>query len=169
MLKSGKEFAEGFLKDKKNIKILYVILFIGIIFLAISSFVPEREKNEEAQQTNPCADLEERLEQSLSQIQGVGKTEVIVTYSAGSERVLATDRESDMSESSSRQSEKVVTVNKGGEQMPVIRSEKSPVVHGVVVICDGGANAAVQKNLREAVGALTGVLPHNIGIFKRKE
>jgi len=39
----------------------------------------------------------------------------------------------------------------------------------VVVICDGGASPVVQKNVTEAIEALTGVAPHNIGIFKRKE
>mgnify|MGYP003426719907 CR=1 FL=1 len=155
--------------EKKNIKIVYIILCIGIAFLCISSLFGEKNETHTAKTQIEYDNLEEKLEKALGNIQGVGKANVIVTYSASSESMLATDEEVDRSDGTERYSKKVVTVNTGSGQQPIIRGEKTPVIKGVVVICDGGASPVVQKNVTEAIEALTGVAPHNIGIFKRKE
>lgn len=164
MWKFGKVF-----DGKKNIKLVYIILFIGIAFLALSSMFGGETQTQSTQTRIEYDDLENKLEKALSTMQGVGRAEVVVTYAASSESLLATDVESDKSDSSERYSKRVVTVNTGGEQQPIVRGEKTPVVQGVVVICDGGASVSVQKNVTAAIEALTGVPPHNIGIFKRKE
>ena len=47
--------------------------------------------------------------------------------------------------------------------------EKEPELEGVVIVCDGGADAGVKREITEAVGALFQIESHKIKIMKSKE
>lgn len=165
----NEEKLQKILKNKKHTNLVYLILIIGVVLLAITSFFPEEEQAVGAESTIECENIEEELEEILSQMAGVGKTKVLITYESDGEKVVAKDIERDKSETSGRSSEKVVTVNSGGGQVPIILSQRSPGIKGVLVICDGGADANVRKRLMEAIEAVTNVSTHNIAIFEKRK
>ena len=47
--------------------------------------------------------------------------------------------------------------------------EKEPELEGVVIVCDGGADAGVKREITEAVSALFQIESHKIKIMKSKE
>ncbi len=144
-----------FFAQKKNKKWLYVILIIAVIMLFVSS-LPKEEKVK--QKSPDVPDFEERLEKTLSQMAGVGKTDVIVNYKKTSEKVLAKN----ITEDNERKEEEIAFVNSG----EVILYENMPQIQGIVVICEGGASSAVRTNVLKAVSALTGLSSKSIGVFK---
>ena len=56
-----------------------------------------------------------------------------------------------------------------GSQTPYVSKELTPEIEGVIIIADGGDNAAVVQNITEAVQALFGVEAHKIKIMKRAD
>lgn len=106
--------------------------------------------------------FEERLEQTLSQIQGAGKTQVVLTLDSGSRQILAQDveRESDGGSSST-----VVTVGGGSLGLGVVPLQTvAPNFRGALVVCPGGGDAQTRLRLVEAVSALTGLSSNRISI-----
>ena len=106
--------------------------------------------------------FEQRLETTLSQIQGVGKVRVVLTLDGGSRRILAQDveREGDGGSSTA-----VVTVGGGSAgQEAVPLQTMAPDFRGALVVCSGGGEPQIQLQIMQAVSALTGLSSNRISV-----
>lgn len=101
--------------------------------------------------------LEERLEQALSQIDGVGEATVVLTLKSSARQVLATDQ--------SGEEEETVIVSTGSSQEQAVTVQQySPEFQGALVVCPGGGDAGVKLQVLQAVQALTGLNANQISI-----
>lgn len=176
---------------------LVILLLVGILLLVIALPVTDQKEEEESRNTSLsvsqkeisgemdmesyAAYLEEKLGEILSQVQGVGNAEVMVTLKSSAQRVVEKDVES-QSESiqeSDSQGGSRNTVNSSNSQStvytqdegsssgePYITKELTPEVEGVVVIAEGGDNAVTVRNITEAVQALFEIDTHKIKVMK---
>lgn len=199
MMEKWKKFG---LEDKKRWKSRGVILLLlGVLLLVIA--IPVKDEPDSLERTGggQTADsmdvreyltyTEKELEGILSQMEGAGAVEVMITLEGTSEKVVEKDRERQTdsqtetdSQGGSRvtsqnsQSESTIYNGKGGGgfsdaggegQSPYVTKEVAPKVEGVVVAADGGGDAVVRKNITECVQALFGIDTHKIRIVKRIE
>jgi len=126
--------------------------------------------------------IESKLEKVLSQIAGVGKVSVMITYVSGSEKVPAYDirkSENSTDEKDDRGGSRVITQRdseekvayeeiQSGTKKPIILKEKEPEVKGVVVVADGAAEPVVKENLIRAIQTLMDVPIHKVQVFDGK-
>lgn len=125
------------------------------------------------------SNMEKRLQDILSRIEGVGKVEVMLTISYGKEIVLAEDTK--VSESSTQEraqdggtrdiqskdmEDKTVMYTRNGSTEPVVLKEKQPKVEGVIIIAEGGGDVLIQAQLSQAAQILMDVPAHKVQIFK---
>ena len=169
---------------------LLIVFLVGILLLVIS--IPAGTKKTLAnsskssvgttKQSEYTAYMEERLEQILSQIDGAGQVQVMITWKSDGEKVVEKDRKSNeenVSEqdsqggsrtTSSHDTQETTVYNSGsstsGVQEPYVSKELSPQAQGVIVIAPGGDDAVVVKNITEAVQALFEIDTHKIRIMK---
>lgn len=123
--------------------------------------------------------LEKKLKNVLSQMEGVGKVEVMITVSDGGETVVEKDHKTNatvtsendsnggtrtVSENTSENTTIYVETEEGN--YPYVQKEKLPTVVGVVVVAEGGGNAAVVSDISESVEALLQVEAHRIRVVK---
>jgi len=87
----------------------------------------------------------------------------MVTYKCSKEYIIAKDK----SENGDSNEEKNVVTGSGRDEKPFIIKEEMPKVLGVVVVCEGGADIKVQKNVCEAVCALCGIRADKVKVFKK--
>ena len=169
---------------------LLIVFLVGILLLVIS--IPAGTKKTLANsskssvgmtnQSEYTAYMEERLERILSQIDGAGQVQVMITWKSDGEKVVEKDRKSNeenVSEqdsqggsrtTSSHDIQETTVYNSGsstsGVQEPYVSKELSPQAQGVIVIAPGGDDAVVVKNITEAVQALFEIDTHKIRIMK---
>ncbi len=163
-------FFRKIFQDKKNYYNLLIILFTGILLLYFSkSFnIPKNQGKEHLENINEItivdnsyeANLEKRLEQTLSKIEGVGQADVLITLENGKEIVTKDDgykensatteqaTNGDKREILSNREEKT-TVKISGDD-PLIIKEISPKISGVLIVAEGGGNIEVKNNLISA-------------------
>ena len=99
-------------------------------------------------------DFEQRLSQVLSQVEGAGEVQVVLTLNGSERTILAQDVERDGEHSAVN----TVTVGRGsGNQQPVALQTVAPEFRGALVVCAGGDNPGVRLSLIQAVSALTGL------------
>lgn len=127
--------------------------------------------------------LEQRLEEILGEMQGVGRVKVMVTLASSGEKIVEKDiplERNNIVENDSTggnrntnemysQEETVYSTNSEGDKIPYVIKENSAVVEGVSVVAEGGDSALVQKNISEVIQALFGIEAHKIKVVKMKQ
>jgi len=124
--------------------------------------------------------LEQRLEDILSVMKGVGKVKVMVTLQATSEEIIEKDQPTERSITTENDGdggkrnindmsseETTVYITDGqGNQIPYVVKKLEPVVEGVTVVAQGGGNPVINKNITDIIQALFGIQPHKIIVVK---
>lgn len=146
----------------KNNKYILIIFIIGIVLMLISG-----RGNEQKTEKNVYEGEEKRLERIISDIKGVGKVSVMITYQSGTGKELAYETRSNRAERDSNITENIdkQAVVTSGE--PVVLRELYPEVKGVIVTASGAGDARIRANINEAVCAALGVAAHKVCIFEK--
>lgn len=106
-------------------------------------------------------ELESRLETLIGQMDGAGKTVVMVTLETGEETIYALDIQSGQTQSQ----ETHVLLDDGTALQETVCL---PQVCGVAVLCDGGGDVRVAARITEMVSALLDLPTNRICIGQRK-
>ena len=108
-------------------------------------------------------ELEQKLEQTLSRIEGAGRVSVVLSVSGEVEQVLARNTE----RTDQQLSSEVVLVGRGsGSEEAVVVTRKYPEFRGALIVCEGGDDPQVKLKLTQAVSALTGLGAAKISVCK---
>lgn len=129
-----------------------------------------------------AAYLEEKLEDVLGEMEGVGKVKVMITLSDYGESIVEKDTidvTNTISETDSNggsrntfereiQSETVQIENDSGTY-PYVGKEILPTIEGIVVVAEGGGNATVVSQISKAAMALFPIEAHKIIVVKMSQ
>lgn len=110
------------------------------------------------------AALENKIATLCEGVRGVSGVRVAVTLSAGYEYIYAKDAELDSGESGTTGSYHYLTIGSGSSESAVYLSEKPPTVGGIGIVCTGGSDPSVKRELIELVSAAFGVASNKIYI-----
>ena len=155
--KEGKEYFHKY-------KFLLLILALGI-FLMNFPGKAEKTEPEQPQITAESPDLEQRIQEILSTIQGVGEVRVLLTESSGEEYCYKTDEQMG-SEGNVTRRETVIILDENRRESGLIQTVLAPTYRGALVVCQGGDNALVKLSIIEAVGNATGIPSSRITVLK---
>lgn len=169
------------IKKPKKEQLLIGVL-VGVLLLVIAIPVPKEDKQtpEKTKETEEAViavpALEEQLKSILEKISGVGEVEVFITYEDKGRLVVEKDEsfsEELVQETDSNGGTRTTNTTKndretvyGSEEAPYVIQEITPTVKGVLVVAEGGGNAAVKKQILETIEALFGLDTHKISIMK---
>ena len=192
--------AEG-KESKKKMENMVILLIILIITCIAVNKIWNGDKKEDETQTRQntttgkqlatqennsnsenTTDLQSNLERILSNIDGVGKVSVLLTYSESSELVPlydetkseTTTEEADTSggkrttTDTNTQKSAIMQENSSGEKSIITQKTVSPKIEGAIITAEGGDNANVKTQIIQAVEAATGLATHKIQVFKLK-
>lgn len=152
-------------------KYVLIVIAAGVILLLWPSGqtgkeAPAGTASAQTQETFDLEELEKKLSQTLSQVEGAGKVTVTLTVKSGMEQVLASDRATSVSERESSVEEKTILVNSGSGQETVCITQRWPTFQGALVVCEGGDDVGIQLLMTQAVSALTGLGTDRITVCK---
>ena len=185
--------------NKRKIENLLVFLVLLIITVIAINTIWGGENEETKQESNSYKQLAEKLdnnissnneqlteynlEQSLEDIlckmSGVGKVDVLITYSETSEVVAmynekytsSSTEEADTSGGTRKieetdTSKEIIFEDKDGEQTPITQKVVMPKIEGAIVTAEGAGNANIKTNIIQAVAAATGLATYRIQVFE---
>ena len=112
--------------------------------------------------------LEDALEQLLSQMEGVGNAQVLLTVEQGTRAVYAYDRSDSRTDGGGSQQTELVTLSQNGGQVPVEVQTTAPVYRGAAVVCEGAGSPSVRLLVTQMIQSLTGLPADRIVITKMK-
>ena len=159
--------------DRKT-KIIIVIGFSLIFLLLISEMDFSQEENmdeyKELSDEEYCLYLEEKIKEFVENIDGAGKTKVIITLAETTEYIYATDnkdvkKNNSNSDDSTLEKDYVIIENNNNDEGLLIKTIE-PKVRGIAISCEGGNNAEVQQQIYSAIEAILDINTSNISISK---
>lgn len=128
------------------------------------------------------AELEQRVQEILKNVEGVGKVDVMIVLKSSGEKVVQVDGKNSHSLTEEQdsaggirkienqeQEQNTVMVSGNGENVPVIAKELRPELSGIIISAEGGGNPAIQSEISAAMEALFGLPAHKIKVLKRVE
>ena len=144
------------------------ILLLGIFLMLFPVKSGEKAEMQELEivEQEP---MEERLEGILSEIDGIGKVDVLLSISKGEKVVYQINEEKRDSENEQTNRTTTVTVtNSDRDEIGLIRQVDPPEYLGAVVACQGAGNANIRLAVVEAVSKATGLGADRIAVVKMK-
>ena len=177
------------IKSLKRDQIL-ILFLAGVLLLVISLPTNDGEvqvEESEGQETVDMAEfsetsyLEQHLQEVLSQVEGIGQTEVMITVKSDGKSIVEKDTEQTKREEENGEGESVVRSKEDssnestiyqkdakGNETPYVSEKMKPEIEGVLVIAQGAGDSAKAAEITEAVMALFGVEAHKIKVMKMK-
>jgi len=177
-----------------------IIIFCTGVFLLILSLPSFQKNSNETSKTNTTTTktsqtsvsdsssgnseyiewTEDRLADTLSQVEGIGQIKVMITLKESSEKIALKDTpysqdnssENDgsngsrVSSSETKEDETVMISVGSGESTPYIVKEIEPEVEGVLVLAQGATNSVIITEIVDAVQVLFDVPAHKIKVMK---
>lgn len=133
---------------------------IGILLLTIGAVNTGESETDKTEYTIRyyTEELEERIRELCTSINGVSEATVLLTLENGTEYVYAQNQESD-----GRAWDYVIVSSNEGEEA-VLVTEIFPQVRGVAVVCTGGNTALVQQTIVKLLSASLGVPSNRIHV-----
>ena len=194
IIRRVKELIDG-QSRKKLIENTAIVIVIGIIVIIAggSIFGTDKSKNAQTKAENtvdgslPTSSsvegTEVKLRSLLSQMQGVGKVDVMITYSTTKEDVPAYDIKKNQSSTDEKDSEggtRSITQEEyestlayedssSGGKIPVVLKELEPEVKGVLVVAEGADSVEVRERIINAVTVVLDVPIHKVQVVQRKK
>lgn len=155
----------------KKYKYMLIVIAAGVLLLLLPNGSGDKSASPDPApeyESFDLAALQRQISDALSEIDGVGKTEVVLTLSSTMETVYQTDSRGDENETSlSYQTETVITNAGSGVQSAVVRERVYPKFRGALIVCEGASSASVRLEVTRAVEALTGLSSDRITVLKR--
>ena len=153
-----------FTSDKK-LAVLCAVGVLGVVLLILSEFIPSGEKKAEKKESVTAAqsqetyaeDIEKRLTEIVSSIDGAGKTRVIKSDTSGG-TALEKENFSDEKE--------YVLIESDGNEGGMIIKLIQPKIRGVAVVCEGGGSDAVRQEITQAITAVLDISASRVYITK---
>lgn len=164
----------------KNKTMLFVALgAVGIVLILMSElFSPAQAKP--ADETPQAAGvstqqqteaLEQRLTELLTQVNGVGEVNVMITLENTGQVQYAQNQKSDsvlQNDNATRistEKEYVLTSAQGNRSTPLIETECMPEIKGVAVVCDGAGSIEVVSRVTQLVSTVLGIPSNRVCVI----
>lgn len=176
--------------SQKQAKWLTVLGVAGMLLIMLTGLWPDNSGPADVSQDVVgsldvhAQQTEQRLAEILKQIKGVGAVHVMVTLENGVEYRYAADEKqsgdsvftyADGSDAPSKVQEKedkeqsYILVDSTGGKKPLVLTELSPRVKGVVVVCSGAGNPVIRQRVTDAVTTALGVTSLQVCVIQSAE
>ena len=166
-------FWRSFCNSQNRVRLLVAVGLLGMGLILCSELLageepkksepamkqPEQQNAQQSEQQ-----LQQRLEEIISQIDGVGECSVMLTFEESERSVYAVedsvsqeqDRQTNSGSSSSQKKLVLIEDGERGNQ-PGLEKAVRPQVDGVVVVCQGAKSMTVCQQVTEAVTTVLGI------------
>ncbi|MDR2519852.1 MAG: hypothetical protein LBC69_02175 [Eubacteriaceae bacterium] len=167
------------LKTKDKIALLVALALCSFLAISLSDTLAKpKEKSQASAMTTKQyqEDLENRIASFLSNIQGAGKVDVIITLDGEMAKDIAyneTSTQSSSTDAYSRVSEQATTTREvvlerdGTASSPYIITDKYPKAIGAIVAAQGASDPIICEYITDAVMASLNVPAHRIKVLPR--
>ncbi len=165
----------GKLKDISKsplfLKAAVAVGILAIVLILVSDMSADEKKRDTPDVSADHAytdvytdELSDRLSGLLTSIEGVGKTQVMLTVSSTEEYVYAEE----LKRGTSQAEKTYVIIDNGSKEEALVKKINNPQVSGVLIVCEGGDDPRVCEKVYKAVSTALGISTSKIYVAEMK-
>lgn len=161
----------SYLKSKKNKLIIIILLVLGLLLLVLPGASKKTSSlpNNEERLIKYAGELESKISDLCSKVQGVGNVSVTVYFDTGFETVYAYNEQNKATSNGINSEKKYVTIGSGDDESMVFVVEKMPNICGVAIVCKGGGNPMIANQLINLISSAYSVPKNKIYVAEGKK
>ena len=160
--------------ERNNLVIIVILGSAGLLLVLISSLLPSGNRSDKGNEMKVpdtdiagyCLETQNRLEDFLESIDGVGKVRVYLTINSDEQYIYAKEEKQSRADDRTEQEEKYVLVGGGSDKTALIETVRMPEIAGAVVACTGCDSPIVRERIYRAVSAALGISAGKIYVTK---
>lgn len=161
-------FIDRIKKDKKSLLIISVALLGMMLILFSGEDSKEFKDSQLSEVVYSSEEYEEKLSKLVSEIDGVGRVSVMITFESGEENVFASDDEEFIREEEKKSKKDYIIIDtEKGETGLKIKSVY-PEIKGVAVVCEGASDPVVREQIVSVITALFDISSKNISVVSAR-
>lgn len=156
--------------------LLCAVLGVALILVGNADWFTSRKKTEEGvlpREVDPLMAYMTLTEQKIAtlcgEICGVDRVTVAVTLEGDFTYVYATNSETSKREGVEETHTEYVTIGSGANEQTVLLTREYPRVDGIGIVCRGGGDATVRREILSLLSATYGIPTNQIYIAEAKE
>ena len=151
-------------------KYALLVALAGVLLVCIPFDSDDEAVNQSPTQvqSSQVADIEQKLAEILSQLEGAGKVQVMLTTSASELTLYQEDGDLTGGGEDSSRYDTVIIKDAQGNEMGLIRQVIGAKYQGAIILCQGAGKASVKLAIVEAVSRATGLGADQISVLKMK-
>ena len=155
-------------KNRGHLLLILIGAAVGVLLLLFGGEWTEKETEKAEAEQNTASDdpetyrkeLEERISEICRSVRGVDGVRVAVTLEGGFERIYATEWIDG--------NQRYVIVGSGSYASALLLSQKEPEIAGIGVVCRGGGNSDIRRELLSLLSATFDLPVNRIYITEAK-
>ena len=151
----------GLLQKQNRTQLAIILGVVAMLLILFSKTAANAGSSAAVSETAYREQLETQLTELIEQLDGAGKTVVMVTLESGEETIYAVD-----TQSGQMQNQETHVLLEDGSALE--ETTYLPAVCGVAVVCDGGGDVRVAARITELVRALLDLSANRICVEQRK-
>ena len=172
-------------KNKKIENLIAFLVILIITLIIINNIIKDDDKKNKTDytnaelattnlETNISTDLERKLENILSKIDGVGdvtyseSSTIIPIYNETNKKSITEEKDTSGGTRTIESQDNDKSVVTTSDSNPVTQKTINPTIEGAIVTAKGAGNANIKSNIVLAVEAVTGLATHKIQVFEMK-
>ena len=170
MVEYVKSGTKGAMMEKlKKYRYPALILALGVLLLMLPTGLAGNRETDTVPEVQEDFDLgafTRETEKLLSQVQGAGQVQLLLTLETGGTKDYLMDSSQRLSGDTRDTQTQAVLTGSGSGQAPVQVELRYPEFRGAVVLCQGAGSPEVTLALKEALSNLTGLGMDKITVCK---
>lgn len=169
-----KEWWKKFFKkpagNDPKLRWLFWLGLAGVLLIALTEWLPDSNEGRGAALSVTVTErqielaLEQRINDLLSSVEGVGRCRTMVTLESGAQTVYAADT---LFTAAGEEQTTVLRVETETGPVGLKLTEIQPTVKGVAVVCDGGGNPAVCQRVIDVVTTAFHISERRVCVVKQ--
>ena len=162
------ELIERFKSDKKAVLIVAMGV-LGMLLVLFSDLGDNKDsvgtKTETATDIYSETELALSVEKFISNIDGAGKTKVMITYECFEETVYIYDKDEKTHSSEEVDiSNQYIIIDSGDKEDGLKAKTLAPKIRGVAIVCQGGNNPVTKEMIITSISALLDISSNKISV-----
>ncbi len=161
--------------------ILLVILLISINYIfksdnkesnsttSSNNIINSKEKNEkETIMANEQTNLENKLADILSKVNGISEVSVLLTYSTDSKQNVVYNTKEEVADGKTSTEKSVAYNEQSGTKNAIVESVEMPKVEGAIIVAKGAEGVEMKSKIASTISSVTGIPVYKVQVFEKQ-